>query len=512
MNTFVSAICGIAFGVLGTATVFLMFHLWGYPFDKATRTSAAPRSLMLLHRVLGYLFVALYIFMMVQMVPRLLRYQVEFPPRTVAHIMLGITIGFLLLIKLSIIRFFRHLEEWMPYLGTGILLCTYLLLGLSVPFSFRERALRRTAVGGDVLSAANLDRLKRILPGAGFPAEAPLADLLAPANILTGRDVLLRDCVQCHDLRTVLARPRVPKDWVQTVERMSEKPVFGDSITTPQQWAVATYLIAITPELQESAKKARAQSAGASGAKVSAAMTMESPDDDSASFSAAAVKPLFDTKCSQCHELDDVNNYKWTTLADEKELLRRMVDNGLECEPKDLGLLDRYLVVVYVAPAGGGAPAAPPPAAPADSTTPPPAAPSANAAAPSPGGRAGGKRTPSSAAAPSAASAAPAPAAPPPGAALACGTKPLPDCPLQAFMKQRVVPASASEDLGAIASVLDRIAKMAPPGYGSWSQISSDGANAARAGNVKDARASCATCHTQYRSKYKAEIRARAIQ
>src|SRR4051812_40575976 len=100
-----------------------MFHLWGYPFDKATRTSAAPKGLMLLHRVLGFLFVGLYLFMMAQMVPRLVHYQVEFPARTVVHILLGMTIGFLLFVKISIIRWFRHLEEWMPYLGTGLLLC-----------------------------------------------------------------------------------------------------------------------------------------------------------------------------------------------------------------------------------------------------------------------------------------------------------------------------------------------------------------------------------------------------
>ncbi|MEZ4450150.1 MAG: hypothetical protein R3B09_11790 [Nannocystaceae bacterium] len=33
---------GILFLVVAFAVVFLMFHLWGYPFDKATRTSAAP--------------------------------------------------------------------------------------------------------------------------------------------------------------------------------------------------------------------------------------------------------------------------------------------------------------------------------------------------------------------------------------------------------------------------------------------------------------------------------------
>ena len=139
MNTTITTGLGIAFLVLGLSTVFLMFHLWGYPFDKATRTSAAPKGLMILHRILGFLYVGVYIAMMWMMVPRMWTYQVEFPPRTVAHIILGLTIGFILIIKISIIRFFRHLEEWMPYLGTLLLFCTVLLLGLSLPFTFKER-------------------------------------------------------------------------------------------------------------------------------------------------------------------------------------------------------------------------------------------------------------------------------------------------------------------------------------------------------------------------------------
>ncbi|GAC1546002.1 MAG: hypothetical protein NVS3B16_16080 [Vulcanimicrobiaceae bacterium] len=45
------------------------------------------------------------------------------------------------------------MEEWMPYLGTGLLLCTVLLLGLSLPFAYKERQLRSRVLGGDVFGA-----------------------------------------------------------------------------------------------------------------------------------------------------------------------------------------------------------------------------------------------------------------------------------------------------------------------------------------------------------------------
>src|SRR6476620_400228 len=94
-----TGILGGAFLIVGLAAMFLMFHLWGYPFDTATKTSAAPKLWMLVHRVLGYLLAALYVVMMWKMVPRLWEYQVEFPARTAIHITLGFTIGFLLIVK-----------------------------------------------------------------------------------------------------------------------------------------------------------------------------------------------------------------------------------------------------------------------------------------------------------------------------------------------------------------------------------------------------------------------------
>src|SRR6266508_1638273 len=98
MTPVASATLGLVFLGLGFAATFLMFHLWGYPFDKATRTSSAPRSLVLLHRGIGYTYGVVYLIMMSQMVPRMWEYQVELPARTVAHLLLGFTIGFILIL------------------------------------------------------------------------------------------------------------------------------------------------------------------------------------------------------------------------------------------------------------------------------------------------------------------------------------------------------------------------------------------------------------------------------
>jgi hypothetical protein len=137
----VSAVLGVVFLALAFVSTFMMFKFWGYPYDKERRKSECPQWKMNIHRGVGYAYGIIYLVMMAQMVPRLWEYQVEFPARTVAHIMLGFTIGVILILKISILRWFRHFEEWMPVLGVALLTCTVLLSGLSLPFVFREQVL-----------------------------------------------------------------------------------------------------------------------------------------------------------------------------------------------------------------------------------------------------------------------------------------------------------------------------------------------------------------------------------
>lgn len=125
-----------------------------------------------------------------------------------------------------------------------------------------------------------------------------------------------------------------------------------------------------------------------------------------------------------------------------------------------------------------------------------PSASAAASAAPSAPASASAKAAPSGSAAP---------------AKLACGTKPLPDCPLQGWMKANANPAVSSGDATKLAESLEKMAKMGPPGYSNWASISNDGAKAARAGNFDAGKASCRTCHDQYKAKYRAEHRDRKI-
>lgn len=356
MSTSTSAILGLIFLGLANASVFLMFKLWGYPFDKETHTSEAPPSLMLLHRLIGYAYAILYVFMMWHMVPRLWNYQVELPPRTVAHLMLGITIGVLILVKIAILRFFRHFEEAMPYIGTTLLICTYLLIGLSVPFTFREAALRTQTMA---FSDEGIERTRNLLENAGLPTEAPLDQLASKRKLREGQHVLQRKCVVCHDLRTILAKPRTPPDWVRLVNRMAIKPMIGEPIHQEEEWSVSAYLIAITPDIQVSAREQRQAQMRADEAKAAAQIAtfvmeaeiegdVEIGTTTAVPYDEVEAKALFEDKCSQCHPFTDVEDYPPRSKVETTELITRMIEIGLYLEEEEIEIITRYINENYL--------------------------------------------------------------------------------------------------------------------------------------------------------------------
>ena len=339
MSSTVNMVLGGLFLLLAVGNTLLMFRLWAYPFDHTTHRSSAPRPLMWLHRGIGYAYVAIYILLMTEMVPRLWEFQVELPARTVAHVVLGMTVGVLLLVKIAIVRFFKHLESALvPMLGTGILVCTVLLLGLSVPFQLREVALSREVS----FDARSTQRVQDLLGVAGLPEEASPIQLATPEGLRTGRQVLLNECTRCHDLRTVLVRPRTPATWYATVSRMADRAALLDPIPRADQWAVVAYLIAISPDLQRSVvQQTRLQEAPAA---VAPAAPSDLPD-----FSPAEARTVFELTCNQCHEITAVEEVAPASEVEIRELVTRMVDNGLRTSETRLEMIVSHLVATYVA-------------------------------------------------------------------------------------------------------------------------------------------------------------------
>jgi len=99
--------------------------------------------------------------------------------------------------------------------------------------------------------------------------------------------------------------------------------------------------------------------------------------------------------------------------------------------------------------------------------------------------------------------------APAPGS---CGGKDQPKCPLQAWMAANMQPAMAGGDATKLAAALRQAAKFAPPGYGDWAKIATDGAAAVDAAkDVTAGKPSCKGCHGEYQKRYRSEMRERPI-
>ncbi len=344
---FSTSTLGVAFVVLGFGAMFLMYHLWGYPFDKAARKSSAPPWAMILHRVLGYLFALTYVLLMIEMVPRLWQYQVEFPARTVVHMVVGFSIGFLLLVKISIMRFFRHFEEWMPYLGTAIMLGTVILLGLSLPYALHEQALAAGAPGGSAFSTQSQERVARLLPSAGFPADARIDELATASSLRAGRTVLTKKCVVCHDLKTILDQPRTPAAWYSVVERMGEKPTLVTPLSDADMLRVTAYLVAITPDLQKSRRQLREEALARAEAMKAPMPAPSLPAMPAVELGKARM--TYERTCSQCHELSDVDAAPPMSADESTLLIRRMItDNDAELTEEEIAHCHAYMVAHFV--------------------------------------------------------------------------------------------------------------------------------------------------------------------
>lgn len=345
-STMGNSLLGLVFLALAGLITFLMFYVWKFPFDHEKLKSSAPPQVIFSHRILGYIYVIIYIFIMWNMVPRLWSYQIELPARTVVHLALGILIGAILILKVITVRYFKHMEaRLVPYLGTALFLLSFLLVALVLPFSLREVYLESNALGDEAMVEKRLQRVRELLPTAGLQDENLLNDLASKQGLIAGRRIMTAKCVQCHDLRTVLARPRTPKAWQQTISRMANRSTILNPITENDQWFVTAYLVAVSPTLQETLKQRRKMEANTAQAQssMSAAMKITEQSD----YDADRAEALFKQTCSLCHSYTQVANVPPASQGEAIALVQRMVANGLSASEEDLNTIIQYLTKTY---------------------------------------------------------------------------------------------------------------------------------------------------------------------
>jgi mono/diheme cytochrome c family protein len=228
-------------------------------------------------------------------------------------------------------------------LGSVILVSSVVLIGISVPAAFRE-----AIATARLFTKENRERVSLLLVQAQLDA-SECDRLTTPASLREGQQILRQHCIECHDLRTVLARPRTPSNWRQTVSRMADRAELLKPLSEDEQWKVTAYLVALSPQLQLSARQLRdAQDRRDEAKQAAAAVTNQSAEE--AAYDPAAAQALFEAKCSQCHKTKLVSTFTLKSEDDSRELVGRMVDEGLEASEAELTLIVRYLTETHAKP------------------------------------------------------------------------------------------------------------------------------------------------------------------
>jgi cytochrome c5 len=345
---------GVLFLVLAIVAVLLQAWLWGPKFwNEALKKTEAPKLWLRIHAIVGYVYGLIYVVMMWNMFPRLWQYQYELPARTVIHAVVAITLGVILITKIMILVFFRHFEESVPRYGFGLLLCSVLLITLSVPHAARALDLQ-----GRIADPENLARVENVITEIEFGDDAPtVEDLISQKGLQRGRDLLVSKCVSCHDMRTILSKPRTGARWHELVVRMQEKPdPFSNSpLANDEVPYVTAYLIAITPGIQASRKLEVEQERARDlvQEKTVAAMAGEVGTDTagpSLEVDTTKAKTILTSRCTDCHELEEIEAHGGADVAGWAKVITDMVEEGAEITEDEAMALAPYLAQAYPKP------------------------------------------------------------------------------------------------------------------------------------------------------------------
>jgi mono/diheme cytochrome c family protein len=223
---------GLAYAVVGVINAGLGAWLWRFPMapdpggPDPNGRSTAPRSWTRVHRALGYVFVAITIAMLWEMIPRLWRFEAGWSVSTIVHAGLGLLIPLVLLVKVLVIRRFQKFGKKLPVLGGMVCLFAVVLMVLVA------------WPAGRVLGVA-----------ASYTSTSAAAPTRPDAALHErGRQAVITSCLQCHGAAQVLHDRHDLEDWDDIVEEMIEHAAESPSrqrIDPANHAAIVSFLHAI---------------------------------------------------------------------------------------------------------------------------------------------------------------------------------------------------------------------------------------------------------------------------
>jgi mono/diheme cytochrome c family protein len=158
-------------------------------------------------------------------------------------------------------------------------------------------------------------------------------------------------------MRTILLVPRTGARWHELVVRMQEKPdpFSSNPLTDDEVPYVTAYLVAITPDIQASRKRKVEQERTREQVeqKTVAAMAMPATPATAAAGAESLVvdqakgKAILDSRCMDCHELDEIESFGGADIAGWSKVITDMVEEGAEITEEEARTLAPYLASIY---------------------------------------------------------------------------------------------------------------------------------------------------------------------
>ena len=191
----------LALSLLGMGIINALFIL--FVIGQIT-PSKYPKFFQWAHRITGYIFLALYLFICIVMFKKLEGFNV-LPPKAVIHAYIGIAIFPLIIVKICIVRLYKKFYKSLPIYGMFVLIAVYL------PVPLYAGLYIISAIRGQQIAVSEKGRLVWV-------------------NVNSGRRVVQQKCSTCHSLERVYAYVKTEAGWRDYVARMRVKDpaIMGD--------------------------------------------------------------------------------------------------------------------------------------------------------------------------------------------------------------------------------------------------------------------------------------------
>jgi hypothetical protein len=204
-----STIISISFLVLGGIAIYTMLSVQG------RRQPPDYRRYALWHRVSGWLFVSIFLFMFLSMLQRVENFWEESPPRIALHVTFAVALFFLLTLKVLIPRVFPKLLIKAFALGISVYLLAFSLVWITAGYYLIRRH-----------------------EGAPYISHAGLPEHVLDTAL--GKQLFISRCSTCHLLENIMQRRDVAS-WEEVVGRMIK--LAAPRITPAEGAQILHYLV-----------------------------------------------------------------------------------------------------------------------------------------------------------------------------------------------------------------------------------------------------------------------------